>query len=152
MGSGQVGYFPEPKDEKSEQTYGEIIAALCPDYLAMGMTLKEYWDGDIANLKYVRKAHELRKKEENFNAWLHGLYIYNALQCVSPMYRDLLRDHRPEDYFKEPLNLYPKRKARSEEERIEDKRELANQATIRAWVERANRLFAEKHKEEVPHG
>ena len=118
----------------------------------MGMSLEEYWDGDASNLEYIRKAHKLRKKEENFNAWLNGLYVYNALQCVSPMYRDWVKDHHPEKYFQEPIDLFPKKEETREEERIEDKRELANQATIRAWVERVNRLKAKQQKEDSGHG
>lgn len=151
MGSGEVNHFPEKKKEE-EISYGEIIRRLCPDYLAMGMTLAEYYDGDPDDYKSVREAHTLRLEQANFDAWLHGLYIYNAMQCVSPLFRDLVKDHHPEKYFMEPLNLYPKPVKKTEEERLEDKKELANQATIRAWVDRVNRLKANKQKEETTNG
>ena len=147
MGSGQVSdYFPERKDYK-ETSYGEIARRLCADYLAMGMTLKEYWEGDPDDYVSVRDAHLLRRKQANFDAWLHGFYTYNALQCVSPLFRDWVKDHKPADYFAQPIDLY-KSDSQRESERLEDEKELANQATIRAWVEKVNRLKAEKAKKE----
>lgn len=152
MGSNQVSdYFPEKK-EKEDVSYGELISRVCPDYLAMGMTLDEYWNGDPSNLEYVRKAHLLRRKQANFDAWLNGHYVYIALQCVSPMFRDWLRDHHPEKYPNEPIDIYPKQVEKTDEEKLADKKELANQATIRAWVDRVNRLQANKQKEESAHG
>lgn len=150
MGSSEVGYFPSQK--KEEQSYSEIISNVCPDYLAMGMTLEEFWHGDSDYFEYVRKAHKLRCQHENYNAWLQGVYIYNALQCVAPMYRDLVKDHRADKYFTEPIEIYPKETTAAEKERAEDVKELENQATIRAWVDRANRLYSEKHKEGAENG
>lgn len=150
MGSSEVNYFPEKKDDDSI-SYGEMISRLCPDYLAMGMTLDEFWNGDPSNLEYVRKAHMLRRKQANFDAWLNGHYIYIALQCVSPMFRDWTRDRHPEKYPSEPIDIYPTVMEKSVEEKLEDKKELKNQATIRAWVERVNRLQAKK-KEDVANG
>lgn len=111
------------------------------------MSLKEYWDGDPDNLKYVREAYLLRRRQANTDAWMQGLYVYHAMQCVSPLFRDWVRDHHPEKYLEEPFDLYPS-KEKLEEARQEDQRELANQATIRAWVERANRLYEKKHQKE----
>ena len=147
MGSSQVSdYFPEKKDYE-EVSYGEIARSLCPDYLAMGMTLTEYWDGDPDDYKSVREAHRLDLKQRNHDAWLHGFYVYNALQCVSPMFRDLIRDHHAEKYFEEPLDFYPDKK-KQDEQRREDDRELANQAKVKAWVDRVNRLKAQNQKKE----
>lgn len=146
MGSDQVGYFPEKK-ENTDVNYGEIIGKLCPDYLAMGMTLSEFWDGDPENLVYIREADRLRKQQRNFDAWLQGRYVYDALLCASPMFRDWLRDHHPEKYPEEPYNLYPAKKT-VDEQKIADQKELENQAKVRAWVDRVNRLQAEKQKKE----
>ena len=120
---------------------------MCPDYLAMGMTLSEYYDGDPDDLKSIREAHKLKRQQANFDAWLSGYYHYVAMQCVSPMYRDLIRRHDPEKYLKEPIELYPAEQTKVEEQTAEDKKELENQAKVRAWVERANRLRAQKNKE-----
>ena len=150
MGSSEVGYFPSQK--KEDQTYGELIAAVCPDYLAMGMTLEEFWHGDSEYFEYVRKAHKLRCQQANHDAWLHGIYIYNALQCVAPMFRDWVKDHRADKFFEKPLDLYPVEKPQAEQEREQDKKDLDNQAKVRAWADRVNRMFAAKKKEDAANG
>lgn len=154
MGSGQVDYFPSQKKEE-ELSYAEIITRLCPDYLAMGMTLSEYYDCENPDdYESVRQAHLLRLKQKNHDAWLNGLYTYHALQRVSPMFRDWVKDHTAEKYMEEPFDLYPNETAvsKTEEERIEDAKELANQATIRAWIDKVNRLKSENKKEGVANG
>lgn len=111
----------------------------------MGMTLKEYWDDDPMYAKYVRQAYELRKKQKNFDAWLQASYIYDALLCASPMFHDWLKNPKPIPYLKEPYDLF---KSEGEKQKEEDEKELRNQATLRAWFDRANRIIEDKQKKE----
>lgn len=115
----------------------------------MGMSLTEYWDGDPKLTRYYREAQRLKNKKDNFNAWLNGLYIYNALLCVSPLYRDWVKDHHPEKYFAEPIDIYPK--TETEEKETEIRQAEANKAAVLSWAQRVNRMFAKK-KEEDSHG
>lgn len=128
--------------------YGEIIRRLCPDYLAMGMTLTEFYDStDLDDYAAVREAHRLRLKQANFDAWLHGLYTYNALICASPLFRDWVKDHHPEKYLEEPFDIY-KAPSKERTQSEDDAKELANQEIIKAWVARANRLRKQKQEKE----
>ena len=153
MGSGEVNHFPSPNEPKKEEPvdYAKIFDTLCPDYMAMGMTYDEYWNGDADMPRFYREAHRLRKEQANFDAWLHGLYTYHALAAVSPLFRDWVKDHKPENYT-QPLDLYPKKKTVSQEQEAEDAKERANQEIIKQWVKRANRLYEEKHKEGAANG
>lgn len=110
----------------------------------MGMTLKEYWDGDPKDAAIIREAHDLRRKNDNFNAWLQGQYIYEALLCASPMFHDWVKRPKPIPYPKKPYELFEKAEKKTES----DDKELKNQATIRAWVDRANRIREQKDKKE----
>lgn len=51
------------------------------------MTEEQYWDKDCLLVKYFREAEELRIQKANQQAWLQGKYIYDALACVSPIFR-----------------------------------------------------------------
>lgn len=115
----------------------------------MGMSPSEYWDGDPKLTTYYRDAQRLKDKKENFNAWLHGLYIYNAMVCVSPLYRDWVKDHHPEKYFAEPIEIYPKTKAEAKDD--ETRQDKANEAAILSWIQRVNRKF-EQEKEDASNG
>lgn len=66
-------------------TYKEIFEEQCPYYMAMGMTYEEYWNGDPMLCKFYRKAHKIKKKQQNEMLWLQGMYIYEALCDVSPV-------------------------------------------------------------------
>ena len=53
-----------------------------PYYLAMGMTADEYWYGSPMLLSAYRTAYNIRLEQQNQQAWLQGLYIYNAVGAV----------------------------------------------------------------------
>ncbi len=51
--------------------------------ITFGMSNKEFWEDDPELLWAYRKSYmekmKLQQEIDNFNAWLHGLYIYNAV-------------------------------------------------------------------------
>ena len=78
------------EDEQTEQTesksYGDIFDELFPEYLPMGMTPDQYWDGESSLKPAFRKAYKLRIENErqiaDTNNWYMGQYILAALQAV----------------------------------------------------------------------
>ena len=111
------------------------------------MTLEEYWKGDSAYKKFVREAHLLKRKQANYDAWLNGFYVYKALENVSPLFRDLLKDHTPEKYIERPLDLYDTEDERKvkEEKQKETNYEQA-QAFVHAWMVKANHIMETKEQ------
>lgn len=77
-------------DESTEQakslTYGNIFDELFPQYLMMGMTPEQYWDGESSLKPAYRKAYKLRLENEqrmaDINHWYMGQYIMAAIQAV----------------------------------------------------------------------
>lgn len=57
----------------------DIFERACPEYMAMGMPLQEYWDGDCELVRYYRRAFEIRQKQKNHELWLQGLYVHEAV-------------------------------------------------------------------------
>ena len=57
-----------------------------PFYLAIGMTPEQYWDGDPSLAKYYRKSDEIVRERKNQELWLQGMYIYEALCDVAPIF------------------------------------------------------------------
>ena len=45
----------------------------------MGMTHEQFWDGEPKMAAAYRKAEQLRRKRENEQLWLAGLYTREAL-------------------------------------------------------------------------
>lgn len=49
------------------------------------MTYEQYWEGDSWLVKDYRKAQELKRDEMNWQAWLQGMYIYEAIADIAPI-------------------------------------------------------------------
>ena len=78
-------------DETSDEggsaplTYAEIFYKHFPYYLSIGMSETQYWDSDCLLAKYYREADQLKQERINQNAWLQGMYIYDAVSRLSPI-------------------------------------------------------------------
>ena len=103
-------------------SYTNVFYDQFPYYLSIGMTPEQYWDGDSMLAKYYRKAEELRNKRRNQELWLQGMYIYDALCDVSPVFHAFAkRGTKPHPYPDSPYALT--NREREEEQRIREKRE-----------------------------
>ena len=99
------------------------------------MSLTEYFDGDANLVKYFRQAYhmkqEAKEKENDYNAWLQGLYIYNATD--SALYNNMPFIERKQlkfkEYIKQPLLA-------KEEEKIDEEAEKRlEEAKMAIWLE-----------------
>ena len=72
--------------QTSPYPYGDIFDELFPQYLLIGMTPEQYWDGEGFLKKAYRKAYRMRMENEqkiaDRNSWYMGQYIISVLQCV----------------------------------------------------------------------
>ena len=99
-------------------TYTEKFYELFPYYLSIGMTPEQYWDGDCTLTKYYRKADEIRKERRNEELWLQGMYIYEALCDVSPIFHAFAKKGtKPQPYSEQPYVITAAQQKRAEEER-----------------------------------
>lgn len=102
------------------------------------MTYSEYWDGDNEAPRIFREAHELKLKQANFNLWLQGAYVYDAILACAPILRPLSKAKEPMPYRKRPIPLNDaeirEEKEREEREKFEQMRETmkARMAQINA--------------------
>ena len=75
--------------------------------MSMGMTYEEFWDGEFHLAVVYREKHRYELKQKNYDAWLQGLYIRNAV--VSAL-------NSKTQYFDKPLDVVPKNKRELEQE------------------------------------
>lgn len=125
-----------------QKTYTEIFEECFPFYLAIGMSFAEYWEGDPSLARYYRKAYLIKQEEINNNAWLQGLYIYDA---ISTALHNALRGMGkqkppPKDYAKQPYEFNKKNK--TEQEKIKEVE--VEQEKAAAWMENFVRLNSSK--------
>lgn len=103
-----------------------VFEEVCPQYMAMGMSYEQFWDGDVSAHRMFAKAEKQRLLKANRMAWLQGLYIYEALIEVTP-YLKAFSKGKPKPYTEEPHDIFAdeakKRKEREDKERYEKMRQ-----------------------------
>lgn len=101
------------------------------------MTYAEYWDGDNEAPKFFRKAYEQKRKQTNFDLWLQGAYVYEAILSCAPTLQVFGKSKEPIPYRRSPIPLTAQEvvaeKERAEREKFEQLR-----AAMKATAERIN--------------
>ena len=104
-------------------SYTEIFEKAFPSYLAIGMTEGQFWDGDPGLVRHYRRAEEIRAERKNHEAWLAGLYTYEAICCASPILRAFAKDGtRPAPYTSRP---HPLTEEAAKRDKTENERAVA---------------------------
>ena len=135
----------EPSTPKKTST--DIFEECFPFYLAIGMSYAEYWAGDSSLVRYYRKAYRIKQEEINNNAWLQGMYIYDAVStALHNALRGMGKQKTPaKDYAKQPYALNNKDKTEAEKvKEVEIEQEKAA-----AWMEnfvRINNSKSQSHR------
>ena len=98
--------------------------------MAIGMTYEQYWYDDPLMVRAFYKADKLRRERMDEEAWLHGLYVYRALDAtVGNSFRQ--KGQTPVEYPNEPTSLAERRK-RDEARKVRDEEQEATLAL--AWM------------------
>lgn len=130
------GFLTEESSE-DKRLPSEIFADEFPKYLAIGMTPSEYWDGDPELPRYYREADEIRQKRIHDEAWLNGLYVYEALQAILPIPVGFAKKGmKPKPYPDRPYD-FSKTEEEREEEGMKAGREHMKRA-MEAWNAKFN--------------
>ena len=96
--------------------------------MAMGMSHTEFWDEPPFLAVAYRKAYRLKREIENEQAWLQGLYVYDAFAvCMSNAFSK--RGTKRQNYFEKPIDIFPLT------EREKKEREQAEFAKMQAAME-----------------
>ena len=136
-----MGVTFSDEEDITHKKFTEIFEECFPFYLAIGMSSAEYWEGDPSLTRYFRKAYKIKQDENNRNAWLQGVYIYDAVStALHNAFRS--KNTKPIDYATQPYNLENKEKTEFEKAKeFED--ELQKSA---AWLENFTRINQKKRE------
>ena len=108
------------------------------------MTPEQYWDGDPSLAKYYRQADEIKQKRKNQELWLQGMYIYEALCDVAPIFHAFAkRGTKPAPYPDHPYSLT--NKEREDEKKLIEQRERDKaRRYMEAQMAKLNKRFESK--------
>ena len=106
----------------------------------MGMTPAQYWEQSPYLAVAYRKAYRLRRETENEQAWLQGLYVFNAFAvCLANAFAK--RGSKKQTYLEKPIDIYPLTTA--EKKRREAEENMKMQQALEAMARKQRR---EKNK------
>lgn len=102
----------------------------------MGMTWEQFWEQDSSLVKDYREAHRIHLEEVNYTAWLHGLYIYEALCNASPLFRSFSKSGTRAGPYPEKPHEFQEKEHLTEEQQNERKMQAGM-----AYMERMTAQF-----------
>lgn len=142
------GSFPPNGDGQNVpvSSYTREFEKCLPYYLSIGMSWEQFWHGDVEIARFYRQAHEMRLRERNFEMWMQGRYIYEAIGDMVPVLHAFAKEGTtPVPYPKEPYPL-TQREQREREERERREKYERLKARVNQWADDANRKFAGKER------
>lgn len=94
-----------------------------PYYFSIGMTYEQYWDASPHLVCAYRQADAYKQDRYSQEAWLQGLYIYNAFGAViSNAFGG--KGSKKAEYFREPIRFREKTKAEIAQEAEQKRQEI----------------------------
>jgi len=131
-------------DEPSQTiSIADQFNRVLPYYISIGMPTDEFWNGDVELVKAYRKAWEYKQQQWNIQAYLNGVYTYQAIVRVAPILHAFAkRGTKPMPYLDKPLEMDTKEQQEIKEQN--KSREL--QDKIASAFERFNKSFRKKNK------
>lgn len=124
--------------------YTEIFNKKFPYYLSIGMTEEQYWDRDCCLVKFYREAEEIRRERFNQEAWLQGMYIYDALARISPILHAFAKKGtKAQPYVEE---AYPINKKTMEDAKLKKEKAKSQKGVryMQAYMVANNKRFEER--------
>lgn len=157
-GSGDVSLSESFQDGRDGGTtenaarplrYEELFERVCPDYMAMGMSYDEFWNGDNELPRMFREAYKKRAKHDrdrsNMDAWLHGVYVCRAIAACFGGKKNRSK------YPDEPIALETDEPEAKQAPKHEPKKEPPASTKARqlmeVWAVNFNQRFDEKKKD-----
>lgn len=118
----------------SDTTLEEQLDQLAEYYISLGVPYEVFWYDDYCKLKYYEAAYRNKRKMENENMWLQGMYFYQAIAiALSNAFRG--KGKQPQNYPDKPMDIFPKTEAEQKAENERIKQRIINNlnALKRAW-------------------
>lgn len=98
-----------------------------------GMTYDQFWFGDPWMVRAYAQSYLLKRRVENENMWIQGIYVANALQMVIG---NAFGKNSHLKYFEKPLEFFPKTESEKKQEVREERQKLIH--WLNQWKQSAN--------------
>ena len=123
---------------QSTRSYSEIFEECCPFYISIGMSYAEYWRGDNDAPRHYREAYRKKQEQVNHEAWLHGLYVYDALMSALSHMNQNKSTHSK--YAEKPYSFTPDEIEKDNENKVIEAQAQA-EVWMKSWVSATQKMF-----------
>lgn len=72
------------------------------------MSRDEYWNQDVYIVEEYLGAYKLRREEQNWQAWISGLYVFDAVSAVIGNIHFDKGNHKFVKPMEKPMEIFPK--------------------------------------------
>lgn len=120
----------------SPSGYEKMFWEALPWYLSVGMSAKDYWQGDPKLAESYREAYKLERERKNQELWLQGVYFLSAAACA-------VNGSQKSPYPDEPLPLTAEEN-KAQETRRQREHDAEFEASMMSFMADANRKYEEK--------
>ena len=112
-----------------------LFEKMCPVYMSYGMTYDEYWYDTSYRCKFYKEAYELKQKRCDELLWMGGMYVYDTLCRVYPIYHDFAKSGtKPLPYVDCPYSLSEEYKRSQQKLTEEEERKAAERERLRCEI------------------
>lgn len=125
-------------DPRTTRNDSKAFEELCPFYLSIGMSSAEYWEGDSSLPRYFRKAFKMRQDRENERAWLHGLYVYDAVISAMTHLNSNKNSHK--SYASKPYSFGSEEAEQEKQEKVVEAQAQA-EVWLKSWASATQKQF-----------
>lgn len=106
--------------------------------MSIGMTYAEYWHGDAAAPRYYREAYKKKQEQVNHEAWLHGMYVYDAVTSAMSLLNTDKNKHTK--YAEKPYSFTPEDREEEKQNKVFEAQAQA-EVWMKSWVSATQKKF-----------
>ena len=107
----------------------------------MGMSYEQYWEQSPYLACAYRKAYRLLREMMNEQAWIQGLYVFDAFAvCLANAFAK--RGAKKQNYIEKPIDIYPL--TESEKKRREAEESAKMQQAMEEMIRKQKREKKQK--------
>lgn len=127
----------------SHFSFTSIFESVCPEYMAMGMSYDEFWNGEPKIAKYYREAEIRKIEKQNQMLWVQGIYFAKAIESTICVQLSGKKGGNKPKYPTEPLPITDRMQKAIEEKKQQEEFEKLK-AQLMSWAINVNKNQARK--------
>ncbi len=109
------------------------------------MSYEQYWYGDVWLIEAYREADKIRQQRFNTEAWLQGMYVYDAIAKLSPILHAFAKKGtKPKPYPDKPYNFGEEKEKKQNKKQLVENERLRATLYFKNWARSAEKHFQDK--------